>query len=72
VVICGNNAILQKSLQKVACEPYLLSSWLLSSLELSDSQVYVPEIRALLGAASHFFEEAFLTLRTVPVGTALS
>ena len=30
------------------------SSLLLSSLELSDTQVYEPEIRALLGTASHF------------------
>jgi len=30
------------------------SSLLLSSLELSDTQVYEPYIRALLGTASHF------------------
>ena len=34
----------------------LLSSVLLSSLELSDTQVYEPSIRALLGIASHFCE----------------
>ena len=30
------------------------SSLLLSSLELSDTQVYEPEIRARLGTAAHF------------------
>jgi len=30
------------------------SSLLLSSLELSDTNVYEPQIRALLGTASHF------------------
>ena len=30
------------------------SSLLLSSLELSDANVYEPQIRALLGTASHF------------------
>ena len=30
------------------------SSLLLSSLELSDTKVYAPQIRALLGTASHF------------------
>jgi len=34
----------------------LSSSVLLSSLELSDTKVYEPEIRALLGTASHFSE----------------
>ena len=33
-----------------------LFSLLLSSLELSDTQVYQPEIRALLGIAPHFSE----------------
>ena len=32
------------------------SSLLLSSLGLSDTQVYEPQIRALLGTASHFCE----------------
>ena len=50
----------------------LLSSLLLSSLELSDTQVYGPQIRALLGTASHFCEVVVLKLRTVPIGTALS
>jgi len=38
---------------------------LLSSLELRDTQVYQPYIRALLGTASHFCEVVFLKLRTV-------
>jgi hypothetical protein len=41
------------------------SSLLLSSLEVSDTQVYAPEIRALLGTASHFCETFVLKLRTV-------
>ena len=36
-----------------------LLSLLLSSLELSDTTIYEPEIRAFLGAASHFCEEAY-------------
>ena len=32
------------------------SSCLLSSLELSDTKVYAPKIRALLGTAAHFCE----------------
>ena len=47
------------------------SSSLLSSLELSDTTIYEPEIRALLGTASHFCEVVVLKLRTVPFGTAL-
>jgi len=42
------------------------SSVLLSSLELSDTKVYEPYIRALLGTASHFCEVVVLKLRTVP------
>ena len=53
------------------CVP-LFSSLLHSSLELSDTQVYEPQIRALLGTASHFCQVVFLKLRTVPIGTALS
>jgi len=48
------------------------SSLLLSSLELSVTQVYESYIRALLRAASHFCEVVVLKLRTVPIGTALS
>ena len=33
---------------------FSLSSFLLSSLELSDTNVYEPSIRALLGTATHF------------------
>ena len=36
------------------------SSLLLSSLELSDTQVYEPQLRARLGAASHFCEVVVL------------
>jgi len=46
------------------------SSLLLSSLELSDTTICQPYIRALLGTASHFCEAVVLTLRTVPLGTA--
>jgi len=45
------------------------SSFLLSSLELSDTKVYAPHIRAVLGTASHFCELVVLKLRTVPIGT---
>jgi len=40
------------------------SSLLLSSLELSDTKTYEPQIRALLGTASHFCEVVVLKLRT--------
>ena len=48
------------------------SSLLLSSLELSDTKVYAPEIRALLGTASHFCEIGVLKLmvRAVPADVA--
>ena len=48
----------------------LLSSFLLASLELSDTKVYEPEIRALLGTASHFCEVVVLELRLKPSGVA--
>ena len=41
------------------------SSLLLSSLESSDTKVYEPEIRALLGTALHFFKVLVLKLITV-------
>ena len=44
------------------------SSVSLSSLELSDTKVYEPQIRALLGTAAHFCEVVVLKLRTVPIG----
>ena len=46
--------------------PSLTSSsyLLLSSLELSDTKVYKPWIRALLGTAAHFCEVVVLKLRT--------
>ena len=51
---------------------FFSSSLLLSSLELSDTNVYEPYIRARLGTAAHFCEGVVLNLRTVPIGTALS
>ena len=42
------------------CCSFFTSSVLLSSLELSDAQVYEPSIRALLGTDSHFCEVAVL------------
>ena len=44
-------------------EPTVSSSLLLSSLELSDTQVYEPQIRALLGTASHFCKVVVLKLK---------
>jgi len=44
------------------------SSLLLSSIELSDSHVYGPQIRAFFGTASHFCEAVVLKLRSVPIG----
>ena len=43
----------------------LSSSLLLSSLELSDGQVYEPYIRALLGSASYVREVIVLESRTL-------
>ena len=40
-------------------------------LEMSDTKVYEPEIRALLGTASHLCEAVVPKSGTVPVGTAL-
>jgi len=48
-------------------DPPTSSSVLLSSLEWSDTKVYEPEIRALLGTASHFCEVVVLKLITVPL-----
>ena len=48
------------------------STLLLSSLELSATEVYEPSIKARLGTAAHFCEVGVLKLRTVPIGTALS
>ena len=41
----------------------LISSVLLSSSELSDTQVYEPYIRAIIGTASHFCKVVVLNLR---------
>ena len=40
-------------------------------LELSDTKVYEPKIRDLLGTASHYCEAVVFEWRTVPSGTAL-
>ena len=48
------------------------SSLLLSSLELSNTQVYEPWIRTLLGTASHLCEVVVLQARTVPNGATLT
>ena len=57
----------------VKWESVCASSYLLrSSLELSDTKVHEPQIRALLGTASHFCEVVFLQSKTVPNGTTLS
>ena len=45
----------------------LFRGLLLSSLELSNTKVYEPQIRALLGTASHFCQVGVLKLRTVPI-----
>ena len=41
-------------------------------LELSDTEVFEPQIRALLGIAAHYCEAVVLQSRTVPSGTALA
>ena len=46
--------------------PLLSSSLLLSSLELSDTTIYEPSIRALLRTAAHFCQGVVLKLSTVP------
>ena len=45
---------------------------LLSSLELSDTQVYEPAIRSLLKTASHFYEVVVLKLTTHLVSLGLA
>jgi hypothetical protein len=37
-------------------DPFFSSPFSLSSLELSDTKVYEPEVRAILGTALHFCE----------------
>ena len=46
---------------------YYSPSLLLSSLKSRYTKVYEPQIRALLGTTSHFFEVVVLKLRTVPI-----
>ena len=48
------------------------SSSLLASLDLSNTSIYEPQIRALLGTAPHFCQTVVLELRTVPNCTTLS
>jgi len=48
----------------------LLFSSFLSSLDLSDTKVYEPYIRALFGTASHFCKVVVLKLRTVRARSA--
>jgi hypothetical protein len=43
---------------------FVFSSLSLSSLELIDTKVYEPEVRALLGTAAHFCEVVVLKSRT--------
>jgi len=45
---------------------FFSSSLLLSSLELSDTKVYEPYIRARLGTAAHLCEVIVLKLRSDP------
>ena len=47
----------------------LLLSLLLSSLELSDTNVHEPQMQALLGTASYFCEVVVLRSRTLPSAT---
>ena len=42
------------------------SSLLLLSLELSDTTIYEPQIRALLGTASHFCEAVVVSPQAIP------
>ena len=50
--------------------PIFSSSLLLSSLELSDTKVYEPQTRALLGTGSYFCEVVVLKLR-LPIRSRL-
>ena len=45
---------------------FLHSSFLLSSLGLSDTKVYAPYMQALLGTASHFCEVVVLKWTMIP------
>ena len=48
----------------------MFSFFLLSSLALSDANVYKPQVRALLGTAVYFCKAVVPKLITVPIGTA--
>ena len=51
---------------------FTFSSLLLSRLELSDTTICEPYVRAILGTASHFCPALVLKLRTVLLGKALN
>ena len=53
---CAAMKALLKAGAEVDAKYLLLLYFQLSGLELSDTQVYEPEIRALLGTGSHFCE----------------
>ena len=57
---------------KSLCGQESSSSLLLSSIELSDTKVYEPLLRALLGTASQFCEVVVPKSRTVPSEEGLS
>ena len=50
---------------------FLLLFIITLGLELSDTNVYEPQIRALPGTVSHYCQAVVLKSRTVPSGTAL-
>ena len=61
--------MLLRVLQGLLCAPLLLYD---SSPELSDTKVYVPYMRALLGTASHFCEVVVLAVYGDSVATLIS
>ena len=69
--VSGLYAIWKNKENNAAAKGQVFSSLLYYSpaLELSDTQVYGTQVRALLGTASHFCEVVVLKLRSVPIGT---
>jgi len=61
-VATSNDSLVRKPSGKPVSQPSS-SSFLLSSLELNNTKVYEPQIRALLGTASQFCEVVVLNLR---------
>ena len=53
-VLSEDEKMMQKMRDDMVFAPSFFSYLLLSSLELSDTKVYAPQVRALLGTASHF------------------